>query len=405
MGRVIAAMSAKQIEIDPKIRIGALAADRECRTDLKFKCSKVGLKNIVEFESGREVLSFLETATLNMLFVFAEVGDMHWTTFLRTLRSSKQVYFVPIVFVFPKAHPEDEKNLDLFDSYGVRAVIDSPFDLDTLMQKITEIVNNEQNTSSYQHRMAEAQREFKNGLNKAASEIFMSLVEEDQKDLTARSGLVHSSLADPRGQANQLMFALQADPENYNFQVELLTYLMRHNRIGQFTEAFDDLMGQLKEQGETFWLLQLGNMCVSLKLLALMGKVESELARKLPLDERWRLDLFRAQGALIRNDVEKSKSYLDKIKSEKSKKNPEVLNLYALIHKRNGHLTAARDMMELATKASPQDYRLLYNLGLIQIELGQKDEALKSFNESLLLRPDYERAKLQIAKVGGGQKF
>lgn len=177
---------------------------------------------------------------------------------------------------------------------------------------------------------------------------------------------------------------------------------MRHNRIGQFTEAFDDLMGQLKEQGETFWLLQVGNMCVSLKLLALMGKVEAELARKLPFEERWRLDLFRAQGALISNDVEKSKSYLDKIKSEKSKKNPEVLNLYALIHKRNGQFTAARDMMQLATKASPQDYRLLYNLGLIQLELGQKEDALKSFNESLILRPDYERAKQQIAKVGGG---
>ncbi len=398
-------MSTKQIEIDTQIKIGTLSTDREYRSDLKFKCSKVGLKNIVEFESGRDVLRYLETATLNVLFVFADVGDMHWTTFLRTLRSSNQVHFVPMVFIFPKIQVDDSKYSNLFDSYGVKAVIRSPFDLETLMQKITEIVHNEQNTSSYQHRMSVAQREFKNGLHKAASEIFLSLVEEDQKDLTARSGLVHSSLADPKGQANQLMFALQADPENYNFQMELLTYLMRHNRIGQFTEAFDDLMGQLKEQGESFWLLQLGNMCVSLKLIALMGKVEAELARKLPFEERWRLDLFRAQGALIRNDVDKSKSHLDKIKGEKSKKNPEVLNLYALIHKRNGQFTAARDMMQLATKASPQDYRLLYNLGLIQLELGQKEEAVKSFNESLTLRPDYERAKQQIAKVSGGQKL
>lgn len=46
-------MSAKQIEIDTKIKIGALAADRDFRSDLKLKCSKVGLKNIVEFEAGR----------------------------------------------------------------------------------------------------------------------------------------------------------------------------------------------------------------------------------------------------------------------------------------------------------------------------------------------------------------
>ncbi len=391
-------LSAK-VNIDNSIRIGVVSAETDLRVNLNSSLSKVGLKNIIEFSSGRDVLRYLEHSSLNTLFVFSEIGDMHWSTFIRTLMTSAESYFTPVVFIFTKVMPEDKDKLSMFESYGIKTILKMPLDNEIIVRSLAVIQDNLTNSGSYEARMQQAKKVFKDGLFAVSARIFRGIIDEDQKNLPARVGLIQSSVSDPKIQVEQLNHIIAADPENYNFQMELMAYLLRQNKLGKFVQIFDDLMGEIRQQGEAYWLIQLGGICVSLKLMALIGKVEAEMAKKLPFHEMWRLNVLKAQSAMLRSDIEAAAQELKKLLDSPAKSMPEVLNIKSIIRKRQGALPAAVEAINEAIKASPDDYRLLYNLGLIYVEMDLLVEACQSFEAALRLRPDYERAVKQLEKV------
>ena len=60
-------------------------------------------------------------------------------------------------------------------------------------------------------------------------------------------------------------------------------------------------------------------------------------------------------------------------------------------------LVLARDTLTDAIKYAPTDAKLYYNLGLTEVRTGQNDEAEKTFEKTIELKPNYKEARLAYA--------
>jgi tetratricopeptide (TPR) repeat protein len=63
------------------------------------------------------------------------------------------------------------------------------------------------------------------------------------------------------------------------------------------------------------------------------------------------------------------------------------------------YLINARDVLLNAIKLAPTDPKLFYNLGLAYLRTGNQEEALKIFEETVELKPDYRNARFAVALV------
>ncbi len=67
-----------------------------------------------------------------------------------------------------------------------------------------------------------------------------------------------------------------------------------------------------------------------------------------------------------------------------------------------GHLSEAIEETKDAASLLPTQPLPRYNLGLYYLEAGNRDEARAWFERALKLDPDYERARIELQKLGGG---
>jgi len=87
--------------------------------------------------------------------------------------------------------------------------------------------------------------------------------------------------------------------------------------------------------------------------------------------------------------------------------NPQHLNFYkaqaevflALAYFDPEYQQKALATLREATKLAPTDAKLLYNLGLLLLEAGQTDLAIKEFKQAIKLKPNYRQAYFQLGQA------
>jgi putative inorganic carbon (hco3(-)) transporter len=63
------------------------------------------------------------------------------------------------------------------------------------------------------------------------------------------------------------------------------------------------------------------------------------------------------------------------------------------------HLVSARDALVSATELAPTDAKILYNLALIELGLGNADEGLEYLEKAVDLKPNYQAARFELGKL------
>ena len=76
---------------------------------------------------------------------------------------------------------------------------------------------------------------------------------------------------------------------------------------------------------------------------------------------------------------------------------PAMISLAGVLHAR-GRMEAARAVLESARRAAPDDPRVWHRLGYLQLDLGQRAQAMESWRRATELRPEYGEAQ---ADLGG----
>ncbi len=78
---------------------------------------------------------------------------------------------------------------------------------------------------------------------------------------------------------------------------------------------------------------------------------------------------------------------------------PGLFNLLGGIALAQGRYDDAMLRLKQAVVADPRNPDNHYNLGIVQQQSGQLDEAIKSYNRSVILKPDHKAANLQIVRL------
>ena len=80
----------------------------------------------------------------------------------------------------------------------------------------------------------------------------------------------------------------------------------------------------------------------------------------------------------------------------------EVINIQAVIKRREGLHDEATEIFKKALEFSPEDHRIAFNIALCQIQKQDKETAIEYLRKSLEICPNYTRAKDLLNRLMAG---
>lgn len=369
------------------------------RQEIERACLVVRFVETAAFKSGRDTLNYLKSNSMNLIISFSDINDMHWSTFVRTLYTDTLIQSAPGVFFFERMVPEDHQYLPVLKDYGIKHVYRYPSDLSRLVHSIDEIMADEKNVNALNTRLQKAKDLFRDGMKQEAMRTIKHLQNENPGHLGVRAAALPMLKDDPTLYVEQLLHLVETDPENYQFQFELMSSYLKNERYGHFLKVFDNLMSEIKDGGDSYWLSQLGGFCIGMRSLQLAEVFEARLGKVVKDHDRWMLEMLRSRINLLHNNIGVAKTHLDNAISCMKFENTEMLNLKAIIARRRGELEDAVLALLRAIELSPEDFRLQYNLALIQIDRGDNGKAIEHLNAAVAMNPTYAKAVSKLQEL------
>jgi Tfp pilus assembly protein PilF len=202
---------------------------------------------------------------------------------------------------------------------------------------------------------------------------------------------------DLKGAEAQYRNALRRDPQNVQVRTNYggLLYAM-----GRFDQARVELeRGVALDPGDASALNNLG------AVYGRLGRTVDEIAayrKAIALDSNY-ADVHHNLGlALVKQgNVEEGESEFKRSLSIDRKYAPAYLNLARSLTGR-GRLEEAADLLGAGTREAPGNAGLHGMLGEVYLQLGRKDKAIASFQQSLRLMPDQVELRSRLQALTGG---
>jgi len=385
-----------------RLSVGLLGEDKTSLLLFMKTFDEMGLTSIKEFSKARDLIEFSIVQPFNVIFALKEISDMHWTTFIRTIRANAMVPNIPLVLVLPGGGNADvvikkeKEDLNILKSYDFKLIRGIPVNADGLSKYIQKIVSSDESNVSVQKQLEEAKELFSQGLKKRAKKIYKEILKEN-KNLKAKVGAAQCSDDDLKEQMGQLKELLDQDPENFNFKFELITNLVKQNHTFRARTLFNQIMNELKNSNEPYWLTALGEVCAKNKLDIFVDKVIKTLSVKGDSGVTWQVPYIRARQAIAKNDMLEAQKHLDEAVEKSSGDQAELFNLHGVILKRNNEYDRAINSYRKAFDLLPEDHRIAFNIGLVYLAQKDQESAKKYFEISISISPNYEKAKKKLA--------
>jgi two-component system chemotaxis response regulator CheY len=103
----------------------------------KFILNQLGFKDIVEAKSGRDALSKLEKASVDLIISDWNMDDIDGLTLLRVIRKHPKTQALPFIMATGRSDKEQVKEAI---SFGVNNYIIKPFDAGTMKKRIEAVI-------------------------------------------------------------------------------------------------------------------------------------------------------------------------------------------------------------------------------------------------------------------------
>ncbi len=228
------------------------------------------------------------------------------------------------------------------------------------------------------------------------------------------SGVVKALLADtywnnhqPEAAIRTYEDAIKSAPTLLGAYQQLAAILIQRQQTNQALVVLERTL-KLENGDPTFWL-NAGD------LFTWFGQVDSSQVQRVRRDLGQTLDradalnpvvpadwLRLGRGYLEVGNNAKAEAYFDKV-NDAVPKNPLVAANLAELLIRDGRLKEAREHLELLSRANPTSHFPWYFLGVIDLEETNSVEAVRMFQRSLQLKPDFEPAYSELAVAYLGQ--
>jgi len=367
-------------------------------TSLRQTLSKLGVKAVAHFDRADQALLALESRDFDLLYIIGSPVDMDPLTFVRTARSAALFSVTPMAYITNKGDRLTALEKDFLKSYSVSVLDGALTDMPLIQNALITALHERANKTSFQSRLVQAKETLRAGLMQQAKEIFDSILRESEWSIVARVGLLRASVDDPVAYWQQLKKLLEMDPANYFFRFELVDRYVKEGRFGDASQTLEALLGEIRQQSSLFWLVELGVICVNLRLYAFCLKISS-LIRLQEEKNEWQADLLLSRTYLAADNVHDAQKFLDLAVQSAPGERPEIENLRAIIARKFGDFDEAISRYQSALRLSPDDHRIPYNIGVCYEHVKDWHSAAKYFRLSLDLSPTYSRAKTKLDEL------
>lgn len=375
-----------------------VGAGREAN-NLIESLNSLGSTNSKMIKDGKEAIEYLKDHTPSIIYVAGEMLSMNWLTFIQIVRSEPQISFCQIVFIRSDiqsfAPGELEKvGKNLFTE--VRVALESN---EEIMKEFDELSINNSDPNSVLNMLNQAKAFYKTGLVQKASEIYSGLSEEITGDISVQIGATECNKYDLDTYNQQLTELLDKDPENYNIKFQMLKNLASSEDLKDFRSAFNDIVSDLSSADEQYWIQQLGEICLNIRIPVFSERIAEIMEKNLPEADKWQAYIYKARQFLAAGDVVRAESFATKAQKSCKEEKSEIFNVLGIVEKRKGRLRKALEHFENAKKLSPWDYRVAYNIALCYKSLDKNDKAVEYLEEILSQNPNYDKATQMLSNL------
>lgn len=361
----------------------------------------MGVPGLQWFDRGGAVLTVLEGNAFDAMYLVGSPVDMDALTFIRALRSSKFPNAAPIFLVMRPTATLLNEERNFLKYYGVTVLKASLEDQKLFMGPLRAVFADRSNAASVLARLEGAKRLLKEGLQSWAAKVYEEVLEEESHNLTARVGLMRASTANPEVYWRQLQHLLEQDPKNYFFRFELVDRFMQEGRPHDAEHAVAKVMAQISEEGDLFWLVELGVISVTQRIFGFCMKIAEMIRQRASRDQLWQADLLLARMYLAGGSLEEAEKFLRIAVSLAPGEKAEIENTKAILARKRGAYREAIERYRHALRLAPEDHRIAFNIGLCHELGGEVDLALAAFRSALVLSPSYQRAKAKVEELEG----
>ena len=363
------------------------------------KLKNLGLITVKRYDRAGPVLTLLEARELDLIYLVGSPVDMDALTFIRAARSGKIPAGIPIFLVVrPNARlPGSEK--EFLKAYGVTTIKMGMDDEKAFRASIRPAFQDSLNKASVVARLEAAKRLLRDGLTSWAAKAYEEILAEEAINVTARVGLMRASAANPGVYWTQLQKLLEQDPKNYYFKFEQIDRLVQERRAEEAQGQLEGVMEQLKQDGELFWLVELGVLCVAEKIFPFCFKLVEMIRRKARKEQLWQGDLLESRTHLAAGSVDEATRFLAAAIRHAPGPRAEIENLRAILARKRGGFQEAAGYYQEALRLAPEDHRVAFNIGLCHEHAGDAMQALGSYKKALALSPSYVRAQTKIDEL------
>ncbi len=395
----------KPLTLDQNLNVGIVGIDDLGVGNLVMVgyLKSLGIKKIHQFETSSDAIEILKILKFSIIFVLQEIKDVHWTNFIRKMRTDEEIPFTPICLVLKKNYNIQNDWKHLLDDYKVRKILHDPFTIRELSDLLEENARDDEDEQSMQMRLRKASLYFHSGLIEQAKMLYSEIL-PNEDNFVVRSGLMQSDRENMIEFKKHLDHILEVDPANFSFRFELLDYSLRAGSIDKFNTLIDEIFTELLQEKTAFWLRELGETCLKIGYGQYTIKIAEHILKTGLSKENWRQYLMLARAQLADNRLEEAKLNLGRASDSCLTQRADIFNLRGVIARRNYEYTQALSFFEQALSLAINDHRIIYNVAIAYKDLKQDDKCIEFLKKALALAPDYEKAKRTLKQIQARQQ-
>ena len=201
------------------------------------------------------------------------------------------------------------------------------------------------NTNSLQEKLATVKKLYKKHLINSAKKVHASILEtynaakcEPDYMEKVENGIL------------EIENILNSELSGFNHNFEVMEYYIESDDKEAFQIAFDKLFKLYSESKDSFWLAQLGELCLSLKLDVYVNKIVEFMFDEDAKGYRWRAKLLQARSYIMKDELVEASDCIADAAHFAGEGKAEIFNLLGIVKRREGEL--ARRLVALRTPST-----------------------------------------------------
>ena len=382
------------INENTKKKIAILGRDRDQVASVEVYYKNAEFEDIHSFYEPSDLIQFIaeHSDELYVVAILKEQENIGWQPVSKAIRTQVST---PVVLFIDMNENLTENEQRFLSKLPDGSWLRSP--LKYRAQFINSSANSldlNSNTNSLQEKLATVKKLYKKHLITSAKKVHASILEnynaakcEPDYMEKVENGIL------------EIENILNSELSGFNHNFEVMEYYIESDDKEAFQKAFDKLFKLYSESKDSFWLAQLGELCLSLKLDVYVNKIVEFMFDEDAKDYRWRAKLLQARSYIMKDELVEASDCIADAAHFAGEGKAEIFNLLGIVKRREGRISEAISCFENAVNLSQRDHRLYFNIALCYNSLHMTDDAIQGLRKALNIFPKYMRAKNLLVRI------